>query len=69
MKVKHCQVSDNSGHGDGPNGWKRIVAAGVVGATAIISLLITDSMESTAAIVAWALLPLGVTDSDRNRES
>jgi hypothetical protein len=60
MTVRHFQVPDNSGHDDGLTGWKRIVAAIVIAAAAIVTLWLTDSIEHTTAVVLLVLVPLGV---------
>jgi hypothetical protein len=57
-KDRRVEYTDGS---DSPDGWKRIVSAVVIAATAIGTLWLTDSIENTATVVALVLLPLGVT--------
>jgi hypothetical protein len=61
MTVTNCQAPDNFRPDDGFDGWKRIVAAIVIAATAIGTLWLTGSMEHTTGVTLLVLVPLGLT--------
>jgi hypothetical protein len=58
MKVTNVKCIDNSAPNDELSGWKRIVAALVVGAASIATLMITGSMEHTTAVTLLVMFPL-----------
>jgi uncharacterized membrane protein YgaE (UPF0421/DUF939 family) len=58
MKVKHDRSRDKFAHDDGLSGWNRIVAALIVAAAAVGTLMITGSLETTTAVVVLVLVPL-----------
>jgi hypothetical protein len=61
MTVTNYKAPDNFRPDDGLSGWKRVVAAIVIAAAAIVTLWLSDSIYYATAVAGLIFVPLGVT--------